>query len=195
MGKRRRRKNSRRRNYTLAARKKFCSIETAKLDHIDHKDIQLLSLFTTEKGKIMPGRANSINARNQALISLAIKRARNLALLSFIQNYPAAEELASQQEKYAKKFVTKPTDSADDEKKDSSQSTEESSIKDSAVVEKKDSSKPSEESLVKIDASVEEKESLPSSEESLAKDDSEKENSSDKDDVKESTVEPIKEDL
>jgi len=49
---------------------------------IDYKDIALLKKVLTDRGKLMPRRFTGISARNQRLISLAIKRARFLGLLS-----------------------------------------------------------------------------------------------------------------
>lgn len=77
-----------RRDYTLGTRKKPCPIDLAKINKIDHKDVELLKLFITEKGKIIPGRANNISAKNQNKLEAAIKRARNIALLSFIEGLP-----------------------------------------------------------------------------------------------------------
>ena len=51
---------------------------------IDYKDIDLLKLFITEQGKILPRRATGITAQQQRKIAKAIKRARILSLLPFI---------------------------------------------------------------------------------------------------------------
>ena len=51
---------------------------------IDYKDIDLLKLFITEQGKILPRRATGITMQQQRQISKAIKRARILALLPFV---------------------------------------------------------------------------------------------------------------
>lgn len=51
---------------------------------IDYKDIDLLKLFITEQGKILPRRATGITAQQQRKIAKAIKRARILCLLPFI---------------------------------------------------------------------------------------------------------------
>ena len=49
---------------------------------IDYKDIMLLKKFLTDRGKLMPRRFTGVSARNQRLVSLAIKRSRFLGLLS-----------------------------------------------------------------------------------------------------------------
>ena len=51
---------------------------------IDYKDIDLLRLFITDQGKILPRRATGITAQQQRKIAKAIKRARILCLLPFI---------------------------------------------------------------------------------------------------------------
>lgn len=50
---------------------------------IDYKDPTLLRRFITERGKIVPRRISGVCAKNQRKLALAIKRARNIALLPF----------------------------------------------------------------------------------------------------------------
>jgi len=51
---------------------------------IDYKDIDLLSLFLTEQGKILPRRATGVTVQQQRKLAKAIKRARILSLLPFV---------------------------------------------------------------------------------------------------------------
>ena len=51
---------------------------------IDYKDIDLLRLFITEQGKIMPRRATGVTVQQQRKLAKAIKRARMLSLFSFV---------------------------------------------------------------------------------------------------------------
>ena len=51
---------------------------------IDYKKIDLLKLFMTEQGKILPRRASGVTVQQQRQIAKAIKRARSLSLLPFI---------------------------------------------------------------------------------------------------------------
>jgi small subunit ribosomal protein S18 len=51
---------------------------------IDYKDIDLLKLFITEQGKILPRRATGVSVQQQRQIAKAIKRARFLGLLPFV---------------------------------------------------------------------------------------------------------------
>ena len=50
---------------------------------IDYKDPKTLSVFTTERGKIIPRRISGNCAKHQRVLALAIKRARNISLLPF----------------------------------------------------------------------------------------------------------------
>ena len=51
---------------------------------IDYKDVDLLRKFITERGKILPRRITGLTAKQQRDLTVAIKRARLLALLPFI---------------------------------------------------------------------------------------------------------------
>ena len=64
-------------------RRKVCSFCVDKVDHIDYKDAAKLRRFTTERGKILPRRISGNCAKHQRQVTLAIKRARNIALLPF----------------------------------------------------------------------------------------------------------------
>ncbi len=59
---------------------RFCADSTLK---IDYKDPRTLRYFTTERGKIIPRRISGCCARHQRELTLAIKRARAIALLPF----------------------------------------------------------------------------------------------------------------
>lgn len=53
---------------------------------IDYKDIDLLKIFITEQGKILPRRATGVTVQQQRRIAKAIKRARILSLLPFVSS-------------------------------------------------------------------------------------------------------------
>ena len=53
-------------------------------DPIDYKDVDLLRKFITERGKILPRRITGLTAKQQRDLTLAIKRARIIALLPFV---------------------------------------------------------------------------------------------------------------
>lgn len=63
--------------------KKVCWFEQNKVEP-DYKDIRLISRYITERGKIVPRRLSGVSAKNQRKLAIAIKRARHLALLSFV---------------------------------------------------------------------------------------------------------------
>ena len=63
-------------------KQKFSLIGTNQ--NIDYKDIDLLKLFITEQGKILPRRATGVTVQQQRQIAKAIKRARMLSLLPFV---------------------------------------------------------------------------------------------------------------
>jgi len=55
-----------------------------KDDFIDYKDVELLSKFLTEQGKILPRRITGLTMKQQSRLTKAVKRARILSLLPFI---------------------------------------------------------------------------------------------------------------
>lgn len=60
---------------------------TLSLDQkIDYKDIDLLKLFVTDQGKILPRRATGVTVQQQRQLTKAIKRARTLSLLPFVSS-------------------------------------------------------------------------------------------------------------
>jgi small subunit ribosomal protein S18 len=55
-------------------------------DPIDYKDVDLLRKFITERGKILPRRISGLTAKQQRDLTIAVKRARIVALLPFINS-------------------------------------------------------------------------------------------------------------
>lgn len=72
-----------RRDRGRRVRRKVCSFCVDKVQHIDYKDIIRLRRYVTERGKILPRRISGNCAKHQRQLTLAIKRARNVALLAF----------------------------------------------------------------------------------------------------------------
>lgn len=64
-------------------RRKVCAFCVEKVEQIDYKDAAKLRRFITERGKILPRRISGNCAKHQRQVTLAIKRARNIALLPF----------------------------------------------------------------------------------------------------------------
>ena len=65
------------------SRKKVCIFCVDKIDSVDYKDVAKLRKYITEKGKIIPRRANGCCAKHQRMLSEAVKRARVMALLPY----------------------------------------------------------------------------------------------------------------
>ncbi len=54
----------------------------------DYKDVTTLRYFITERGKIIPRRVTGLSAKQQRNLTLAIKRARQIALLPYVTSQP-----------------------------------------------------------------------------------------------------------
>lgn len=67
------------------------SSELNGLESIPFKDIELLKNYITERGRIIPRRITGNNAKTQRALTTAIKRARNIALLSFSEGFVAQD--------------------------------------------------------------------------------------------------------
>lgn len=65
------------------SRKKVCSFCVDKVEVIDYKDISRLRRFVSERAKILPRRVTGTCARHQRDLTVAIKRARYLALIPY----------------------------------------------------------------------------------------------------------------
>ncbi len=74
-------RGGRRRFYHKKKVCRFCADSTMK---IDYKKPEYLKNFITERGKILPRRISGTCAKHQRELTVAIKRARNLALLPFV---------------------------------------------------------------------------------------------------------------
>jgi small subunit ribosomal protein S18 len=64
-------------------RKKVCKFCTEKIADINYKDYRLLGQFVAESGKIVPRRLTGVCSPHQHRLAVAIKQARNIALLPF----------------------------------------------------------------------------------------------------------------
>tara|TARA_B100001029_G_C15022009_1_gene431183 strand:- start:1132 stop:1353 length:222 start_codon:yes stop_codon:yes gene_type:complete len=53
-------------------------------DPIDYKDVELIKKFITDRGKILPRRLTGLTAKQQRDLTIAVKRARIIALLPFV---------------------------------------------------------------------------------------------------------------
>jgi small subunit ribosomal protein S18 len=64
-------------------RRKVCRFCTDKKLDIDYKNPKILRYFITERGKIIPRRISGNCAKHQRQVTVALKRARNIAILPF----------------------------------------------------------------------------------------------------------------
>ena len=64
--------------------KKVCYFTKNKIEYIDYKDVELLKKFISANGKITPRRVTGTSAKYQRMLTTAIKRARQMALLPYI---------------------------------------------------------------------------------------------------------------
>ena len=66
------------------SRRKVCAFCADKVEMIDYKDQARLRKFVSERGKILPKRMTGTCAKHQRELTIAIKRARHVALLPFV---------------------------------------------------------------------------------------------------------------
>ncbi len=64
-------------------RKKVCNFCKNKID-IDYKDVPTLKRYTTERGKLLSRKITGCCAKHQRQVTTAVKRARIIALLPFV---------------------------------------------------------------------------------------------------------------
>jgi small subunit ribosomal protein S18 len=65
------------------SKKKFCFFCKNKITFIDYKDVELLKKHISINGKISPRRVTGTCAKDQGMLAVAIKRARQMALLPY----------------------------------------------------------------------------------------------------------------
>ncbi len=73
-------------NRRVGRRKKRCPLLEAKIDYIDYKDVKLLERFIGDNKRILPRRLTGVNPTMQRRLARAIKRAKHLALLPYVQS-------------------------------------------------------------------------------------------------------------
>ncbi|EAO52773.1 SSU ribosomal protein S18P [Bacillus thuringiensis serovar israelensis ATCC 35646] len=62
----------------------MCFFTANGITRIDYKDVDLLKRFVSERGKILPRRVTGTSAKYQRKLTVAIKRARQMALLPYV---------------------------------------------------------------------------------------------------------------
>ena len=64
--------------------RKVCDFKKNNITYIDYKDTELLKKFISANGKIIPRRVTGTSAKYQRMLAVAIKRAREMALLPYV---------------------------------------------------------------------------------------------------------------
>ncbi|MTV48924.1 30S ribosomal protein S18 [Heliobacillus mobilis] len=64
-------------------RRRICFFCVDKIEKVEYKEVGKLRKYITERGKILPRRVSGCCAKHQRQLTLAIKRARHVALLPF----------------------------------------------------------------------------------------------------------------
>ncbi len=67
-------------------KKRVCTFCADKINTIDYKDIAKLRKFVSERSKILPRRISGNCAKHQRALTVAVKRARHMALMAFTQD-------------------------------------------------------------------------------------------------------------
>ncbi len=67
-------------------KKRVCAFCAEKVNDVDYKDISKLKKFVSERGKILPRRITGNCAKHQRVLTIAIKRARHVALMPYVQD-------------------------------------------------------------------------------------------------------------
>ncbi len=91
MAKSKTRKANRRRQAAEARTRKRVVHTFAEDDYIDYKDIELLRKFMSDRGKIRSRRVTGLSAKRQREVAVAIKNAREMAMLPYISTKAAAK--------------------------------------------------------------------------------------------------------
>lgn len=64
--------------------KKYCRFKKAGIKYVDYKDADFLSRFVNEQGKILPRRLTGNSLKFQRKVAVAVKKARQLALMPYV---------------------------------------------------------------------------------------------------------------
>jgi len=62
-----------------------CFFTQNNIRHVDYKDVEILKKFLNPHGRILARKRTGVSAKNQRKLSLAIKRARFMGLLPYVQ--------------------------------------------------------------------------------------------------------------
>jgi small subunit ribosomal protein S18 len=67
-------------------RKKYCRFKKSGIKYVDYKDAEFLKKFLNDQGKVLPRRITGNSLKFQRKVAQAVKRARHLGLLAFVDD-------------------------------------------------------------------------------------------------------------
>ena len=68
-------------------KRRKCRLCVDQVESVDYKDTNLLKHYMDTQGKIMPRKATKLCAKHQRMVAKAIKQARNISLLPYVNDY------------------------------------------------------------------------------------------------------------
>ncbi|MFD1063599.1 30S ribosomal protein S18 [Winogradskyella litorisediminis] len=71
-------------NIETSKKKKYCRFKKSGIKYVDYKDADFLLSFVNEQGKLLPRRLTGTSLKYQRKVSVAVKRARHLALMPYV---------------------------------------------------------------------------------------------------------------
>ena len=71
-------------NIDTSKKKKYCRFKKSGIKYVDYKDADWLLGFVNEQGKLLPRRLTGTSLKYQRKVSVAVKRARHLALMPYV---------------------------------------------------------------------------------------------------------------
>jgi small subunit ribosomal protein S18 len=71
-------------NIETTKAKKYCRFKRSGIKYIDYKDPDFLIKFVNEQGKLLPRRLTGTSLKFKRKVSVAVKRARHLALMPYV---------------------------------------------------------------------------------------------------------------
>ena len=71
-------------NIETSKKEKYCRFKKSGIKYVDYKDPDWLLSFVNEQGKLLPRRLTGTSLKYQRKVSVAVKRARHLALMPYV---------------------------------------------------------------------------------------------------------------
>ena len=78
-------------NIDHSTTKKYCRFKKYGIKYVDYKDSGFLLKFINEQGKLLPRRITGTSLKYQRKVSVAVKRARHLALLPYVADFRSVQ--------------------------------------------------------------------------------------------------------